>query len=171
MEESTPISVCVASLLRIKWGISGRITGPDPYGAVTVNSIRPARGVFKLVFTEGKGSSISQSNGTANIYLDSSYRIPDSTEAHPVMINTTCLLRIRWGISGSPGPILSGWSPTKPFWHKSEEWPYIIATTNDPSGFKANKGYYDTSTKVPLAQEIASINQTMQCLLRISWAE
>ena len=71
------------------------------------------------------------------------------------------------GITGSPGPILSGWSPAKPFWHKAEAWPYIIATTNNPSGFKANKGYYDTSTKVPLAHEIASINQTMQCMLRI----
>ena len=72
------------------------------------------------------------------------------------------------GISGSPGPILSGWSPTKPFWHKTEEWPYNIAVTKDINGYKANKGYFDTSTKVPLAQEIASINQTMQCLLRIS---
>lgn len=72
------------------------------------------------------------------------------------------------GISGCPGSILSGWSATKPFWHVSEEWPYYIATTHDINGYKANKGYFDISTKVPSKSEGNPVHHQCRMLVRIS---
>ena len=167
-------------LLRISWGISGRLNPNETYsGSSYVRT--DLFGAFQPGRSTDHYSSSSAPNGVGwcAVEFDSGNVVPVSAENHPLSISFICLIRIQWGISGRIAframdtdvygslPIFSETSGLVKKKDESEAiGAYLQAT--------ANRGAYSrfslaSSYVTPVSPENAVISANIICLLRLLW--
>ena len=178
--ETVPCVFSVACILRVRWGIRGKIGNNEPWSnrGFTGYGWNTATGAFPELILGDMAIKLEPGNeylSLTAIRFDSSAVVPISLESKPSAISVCSLIRIAWGISGEIGVSgsLSG-SGSGAFSFRTN---YVAAggIQGSMNGFWVENGvgsrYYTLASgrMIPTSGEIEPISMVIYSLLRIAW--